>query len=154
MEFQTCGMLLQYVLYFIVLLYHIFHGVNVRSGVQNFESDIIVSHFFASDFFVVSENCVVQRCNFCFGRCKAVFYFLLLKSSSLARQPYVDPGLPQKLLSAEVSGCCFFRFHDKSLFQGGVVSPMPIIEICSAYICLCLGVCRIWIQAAIPVLTA
>jgi hypothetical protein len=25
----------------------------------------------------------------------------------------VGPGLPQKLLPAEVSGYCFFRFHDK-----------------------------------------
>jgi hypothetical protein len=48
-----------------------------------------------------------------------------LSSSSLARQPYVGPGLPQKLLPAEVSGDCFFRFRDKSLFQGGVVSPTP-----------------------------
>jgi hypothetical protein len=46
-------------------------------------------------------------------------------SSSLARQPYVGPGLPQKLLPAEVSGYCFFRFRDKSLFQGGGVSPRP-----------------------------
>jgi hypothetical protein len=48
-------------------------------------------------------------------------------SSSLARQPYVCPGLPQKLLPSEVSGCCFFRFRDKSLFQDGVVSPTPRI---------------------------
>jgi hypothetical protein len=46
-------------------------------------------------------------------------------SSSLARQPYVGPGLPQKLLPAEATGYCFFRFRDKSLFQGGVVSPTP-----------------------------
>jgi hypothetical protein len=46
-------------------------------------------------------------------------------SSSLACQPYVDPGLPQKLLPAKVSGYCFFRFCDKSLLQGGVVSPTP-----------------------------
>jgi hypothetical protein len=46
-------------------------------------------------------------------------------SSSLARQPYVGPGLPQTLLPAEVSGYCFFRFRDKSLFQGGGVSPTP-----------------------------
>jgi hypothetical protein len=45
-------------------------------------------------------------------------------SSSLARQPYVGPGLPQKLLPAKVSGYCFFRFRDKP-FQGGVVSPTP-----------------------------
>jgi hypothetical protein len=37
----------------------------------------------------------------------------------------VGPGLPQKLLPAKVSGYCFFRFRDKSLFQGGVVSPTP-----------------------------
>jgi hypothetical protein len=48
-----------------------------------------------------------------------------LYSLSLARQPCVGPGLPQKLLLAEVSGCCFFRFHDKSLLQGEVVSPTP-----------------------------
>jgi hypothetical protein len=48
-----------------------------------------------------------------------------LSSSSLARQTYVGPGIPQKLLSAEVSGYCFFRFRDKSLFQGRVVSPTP-----------------------------
>jgi hypothetical protein len=46
-------------------------------------------------------------------------------SSSSARQPYVGPGLPQKLLPAEVSGYCFVRFRGKSLFQGGVVSPTP-----------------------------
>jgi hypothetical protein len=44
----------------------------------------------------------------------------------LARQPYVGPGLPQKLLPTEVSGYCFFRFRDKSLFQVGVVSSTPI----------------------------
>jgi hypothetical protein len=44
-------------------------------------------------------------------------------SSSLARQPCVGPGLPQKLLPAKVSSYFFFRFRDKSLFQGGVVSP-------------------------------
>jgi hypothetical protein len=54
-------------------------------------------------------------------------------SSSSARQPYVGPGLPQKLLPAEVSGYCFFRFRDKSLFQGGVVSPTPITNM-KAYI--------------------
>jgi hypothetical protein len=48
-----------------------------------------------------------------------------ISSSSAARQPYVGPGLPQKLLPAEVSIYCFFRFRDKSLFQGGVVSPTP-----------------------------
>jgi hypothetical protein len=48
-----------------------------------------------------------------------------IMSSSLARQPYVGPGLPQKLLPAEVIGYSFFRFRDKSLFQGGVVSPTP-----------------------------
>jgi hypothetical protein len=47
--------------------------------------------------------------------------------SSLARQPYVGPGLPQKLLPAKVSCYCFFGFRDKSLFQGGVVSPTPIL---------------------------
>jgi hypothetical protein len=46
-------------------------------------------------------------------------------SSSMARQPYVGPGLPQKLLPAKVSIYCFFRFRDKSLFQGGVVCPTP-----------------------------
>jgi hypothetical protein len=50
---------------------------------------------------------------------------LISSSSSLARQPYVSSGLPQKLLLAKVSGYCFFRFRDKSLFQGGVVSPTP-----------------------------
>jgi hypothetical protein len=47
-------------------------------------------------------------------------------SSSLARQPYVGPGLPQKLLPAKVSRYWFCRFRDKSLFQGEVVSPTPI----------------------------
>jgi hypothetical protein len=37
----------------------------------------------------------------------------------------VGPDLPQKLLPAEVSGYCFFRFRDKGLFQGGVVNPTP-----------------------------
>jgi hypothetical protein len=46
---------------------------------------------------------------------------LPILSSSLAQQPYVGSGLPQKLLLAKV----FFRFRDKSLFQGGVVSPTP-----------------------------
>jgi hypothetical protein len=46
-------------------------------------------------------------------------------SLSLARQPCVGPDLPQKLLSAKVSGYCFFRFRDKSLLQGGLVSPTP-----------------------------
>jgi hypothetical protein len=46
-----------------------------------------------------------------------------LTSSSLARQPYVGPGLPQKLLPAKVFSYYFFRFCDKCLFQGGVVSP-------------------------------
>jgi hypothetical protein len=46
-------------------------------------------------------------------------------TSSLARQSYVGPGLPQKLLPAEVPGYCFFRFRDKSLFQGGGFSPTP-----------------------------
>jgi hypothetical protein len=44
-------------------------------------------------------------------------------SSSLARQPYVRPGLPQKRLPAKVSGYSFFRFRDKSLYQGGNVTP-------------------------------
>jgi hypothetical protein len=46
-------------------------------------------------------------------------------SSSSARQPYVGPGLPQKLLAANVSVYCFFIFRDKSRFLGGVVSPTP-----------------------------
>jgi hypothetical protein len=46
-------------------------------------------------------------------------------SSSLALQPYVGLDLSKKLLPAKVSGYCFFRFRDKSLFQGGVVSPTP-----------------------------
>jgi hypothetical protein len=64
-------------------------------------------------------------------RCKVKvgqFYSLLWSissSSSLARQPYVGPGLPQKFLPAEVSGYCFFRFCNKSLLQGAVVSPTP-----------------------------
>jgi hypothetical protein len=37
----------------------------------------------------------------------------------------LGPGLPQKLLPAEVSSYCFVRFHDKSLFQGAVVSTTP-----------------------------
>jgi hypothetical protein len=48
-----------------------------------------------------------------------------IMSSSLAPQSYVGPGLPQKLLPAEVFDYCFFRFRDKSLYQGGVVSPTP-----------------------------
>jgi hypothetical protein len=55
---------------------------------------------------------------------KKICYNHKLSSSSLTRKPYVGPGLPQKLLPAEVSGYCFFRFRDKSLFQGGV-SPAP-----------------------------
>jgi hypothetical protein len=48
-----------------------------------------------------------------------------IHSSSLARQPYVDPGLPQKLLPAEVSGYCFFRFRDKSLSRVGLSASRP-----------------------------
>jgi hypothetical protein len=47
-------------------------------------------------------------------------------SPSLAREPCVCPGLPQKLLPAEVSGYCFFRFRDKILFQGGLSAKRPI----------------------------
>jgi hypothetical protein len=47
--------------------------------------------------------------------------FLTQSSSSLARQPYVGPGLPQKLLPAEVSSCSS-NFVTR-VFQGGVVSP-------------------------------
>jgi hypothetical protein len=54
-------------------------------------------------------------------------------SSLLARQPYVGPGLPQKLLPAKVSGYCFFGFRDKSFFQGGVVSPTPMVLFKEAY---------------------
>jgi hypothetical protein len=54
---------------------------------------------------------------------------MLRSSSSLARQAFVGPGLPQKLLPAEVSGYCFYRFRDKSLFQGAVVSPMPKLRL-------------------------
>jgi hypothetical protein len=46
----------------------------------------------------------------------------LSSSSSLARQPYVGPGLPQKRFPAKVSGYCFFRLRDKCIFQGEVVS--------------------------------
>jgi hypothetical protein len=48
-----------------------------------------------------------------------------LSSSSLARQPYAGLGFPQKLLPAKVSGYCFFRFRDKSIFQGGLSTPTP-----------------------------
>jgi hypothetical protein len=51
-----------------------------------------------------------------------VSHELFSSSSSLARQPYVDPGLPQKLLPAKVSGYCFFRFCDKS-FPGWGCQP-------------------------------
>jgi hypothetical protein len=37
----------------------------------------------------------------------------------------MGPGLPQKLLPAEVSVYCFFKFRDKSLFHGQFVSPTP-----------------------------
>jgi hypothetical protein len=40
----------------------------------------------------------------------------------------MGPGLPQKLLPAKVSSYCFFRFRDKSLLQGGVVSPTLILS--------------------------
>jgi hypothetical protein len=52
-------------------------------------------------------------------------------SSSLAWQPYVGPGLPQKLLPAEVSGYCFFRFRDKSFPRWRCqphVQPPAILE--------------------------
>jgi hypothetical protein len=54
-----------------------------------------------------------------------IIIIVISLSSSSARQPYVGPGLRQKLLSAKVSGYCFFRFRDKSLFKGGVDSPTP-----------------------------
>jgi hypothetical protein len=51
-------------------------------------------------------------------------------SSSLARQPYMGPaGLPQKLLPADVYSYRCFRFRDKSLFQGGVVSSTPYLQL-------------------------
>jgi hypothetical protein len=62
---------------------------------------------------------------FCFLLNLLLNFRFLSSSSSLARQPYVGPGLPQMLLPAVVSGYCFFRFRDKSLFQGGVVCPTP-----------------------------
>jgi hypothetical protein len=34
-------------------------------------------------------------------------------------------AFPQKLLAAEVSGYCFLRFGNKSLFLGEVVRPTP-----------------------------
>jgi hypothetical protein len=43
-------------------------------------------------------------------------------SSSLARQPCVDPDLPQKLLPAKDPAIASSDFVT-SLFQGGVVSP-------------------------------
>jgi hypothetical protein len=49
----------------------------------------------------------------------------LSSSSSLARQPYVGPGLPQKLLPAEVSGYCFFIFRDNSISRVGLSAPRP-----------------------------
>jgi hypothetical protein len=44
---------------------------------------------------------------------------LYRNTSSSARQPYVGPGLPQKLLPPEVSGYCFFTFRDESFFRVG-----------------------------------
>jgi hypothetical protein len=46
-------------------------------------------------------------------------------SLSSARQPYVGPGLPQKLLPAKVSGYCFFRFRDKIFSIVGLSAPRP-----------------------------
>jgi hypothetical protein len=51
-------------------------------------------------------------------------------STSLARQPYMGPDLPQKLLPAKVSSYSFFRFRHKSIFQGGVVSPTMTEHCC------------------------
>jgi hypothetical protein len=48
-------------------------------------------------------------------------------SSSLFRQPYVGPGLPQKLLPAKYPAIASSDFV-KSLFQGGVVSPTPNLQ--------------------------
>jgi hypothetical protein len=48
-----------------------------------------------------------------------------LISSSLARQPYVGPGLPQKLLPAKVSGYCFYRFREKSFPGWSAPRPTP-----------------------------
>jgi hypothetical protein len=46
-------------------------------------------------------------------------------SSSLARQPYVGPGLPQKLLQLKYPAIASSDSVIKSLFLGGVVSPTP-----------------------------
>jgi hypothetical protein len=54
-------------------------------------------------------------------RKQTVFLFIIIIGSTA----YVRPSLHQKLLPAKVSGYCFFRFRDKSLFQGGVISPTP-----------------------------
>jgi hypothetical protein len=43
-------------------------------------------------------------------------------SSSLARQPYVGPGLPRKLLPVEVTSYYFFRFRD-GFYPGWVCRP-------------------------------
>jgi hypothetical protein len=54
-----------------------------------------------------------------------------LPSSSLARQLYVSPGLPEKLLLAKVSGYCFFRFRDKPFPEWGCqphAQPPAILE--------------------------
>jgi hypothetical protein len=45
-------------------------------------------------------------------------------SSSLAQQPCVGPGLPQKILPAKDLAIASSDFV-MSIFQGGVVSPMP-----------------------------
>jgi hypothetical protein len=50
--------------------------------------------------------------------CSAVIIIIIIGSTALR-------GLPQKLLPAIVSDYCFFRFHDKILFQCEVVSPTP-----------------------------
>jgi hypothetical protein len=84
-------------------------------------------------FHEITRRYIPESCCICSRRLENLIFHIFdvnRLSSSLARQPYVGLGLPQKLLPAKVSGYCYFRFRDKSLFRGevvkgGVVSPTP-----------------------------
>jgi hypothetical protein len=57
--------------------------------------------------------------------CKSHYVSISSSSSSSARQPYVGPGLPQKLLPAKDPAIASSDFETRVFFQDGVVSPTP-----------------------------
>jgi hypothetical protein len=57
-------------------------------------------------------------------RSRKMSVHMCMDKSSLARQPRVGPGLPQKLLPAKDLAIASLYFV-MSIFQGGVFSPTP-----------------------------